>query len=123
MTNVKEIMPLYSMVMVELYANNPYEKSTTDTGLRLTNDQFENPDTGELDHKEFYTATARVIEVGPKCIYAQKDDDVLVDLRTLKPIRFMGHTYFMTAEQNLTAVINEGLTERFNSIKTNGTDR
>lgn len=36
METKKEIYPLYSMVLVELYEENPYEKLETETGLKLT---------------------------------------------------------------------------------------
>ena len=114
MENAKEIMPLYTRFMCELYDENPYEKHTTESGLKLTTDKFENPDTGDIDMKDYYTATAHIIEVGPDCKYAKGGDDVLIDMRTLKPVRFMGNVYFMGMEENIIALINEGLAERLN---------
>lgn len=113
MNNVKEIMPLYSMVMVEIYDENPYEKKETETGLRITSDLRENEDTGMIEKSEFYVRTAKVIEAGPDCKYVQAGDDVLIDTRAMRPIRFMDHMFWNIAEQNLVAVINEGLSERF----------
>lgn len=116
MRNDKEIMTLYSNVLLELYDENPYEQHVSETGLKLTDGKFENPDSGELDKKDFYTDVAKVIEAGPMCKYTRKDDEVVVDIRTLKPIRFMGNVYFVTAEQNLMAVINDDLSTRFMNL-------
>ena len=66
----KEIMPLYSMVLIELYKENPYEQLETETGLKLTAGAFDNPDTGNRDKKEFNSTAAHIIEVGPDCKYA-----------------------------------------------------
>lgn len=113
MNNVKEIMPLYSMVMVEIYDENPYERKETETGLRITNDLRENEDTGMIEKSEFYVKTAKVIEAGPDCKYVRAGDDVLIDTRSIRPIRFMDNIFWNIAEPNLVAVINEGLSERF----------
>ena len=113
MNNAKEIMPLYSMVMVEMYEENPYERKETETGLKLTGDLRENEDTGNIEKSEFFVRVARVVEAGPDCKYVRSGDDVLVDTRSIRPIRFMDNMFWNTAEQNLVAVINEGLNERF----------
>lgn len=113
MNNAKEIMPLYSMVMVEIYDENPYEQKETKTGLKLTTDLRESEDTGNIEKSEFYVKVAKVIEAGPDCKYVQAGDDVLIDTRAMRPIRFMGNIYWNIAEPNLVAVINEGLAERF----------
>lgn len=113
MNNAKEIMPLYSMVMVEIYEENPYEQKETKTGLKLTQDLRESEDTGNIEKSEFYVKTAKVIEAGPDCKYVREGDDVLIDTRAIRPIRFMNNMFWNIAEQNIVAVINEGLSERF----------
>lgn len=109
----KEIMPLYSMVLVELYKENPYEQLETETGLKLTAGTFDNPDTGNRDKKEFNSTAAHIIEVGPDCKYAHAGDDCFIDLRTTRPICFRGNYYFITAEQNIVALLGDELSERF----------
>lgn len=110
----KEIMPLYSFVMIEFYDEDPYDKKYTESGLKLTEDVFENPDTGNLDKKEFPVKTAKVIDVGPDAKFVRQGDDVMVDSRTCRPIRFMGNIYFIVGEQNIITVIAENLKERLN---------
>lgn len=117
MEKQKEIMPLYSMVMIEPYDENPYEIKTTESGLKLTNDKFESPDTGNIEKTDFFIGAAKVIEAGPKCLYVKAGDDILYDKRSIRPIRFLGNIYFNLAEQNIVAVIAEGLKDRFNSIR------
>ena len=109
----KEIMPLYSMVLVELYKENPYEQLETETGLKLTAGAFDNPDTGNRDKKEFNSTAAHIIEVGPDCKYAHAGDDCFIDLRATRPICFRGNYYFITAEQNIVALLGDELSERF----------
>jgi len=110
----REIAPLYSFVMVELYEENPYEVMESETGLKLTGGQFDNPDTGNRDKKEYHSTAARIIEVGPDCKYAQAGDDCIVDLRSMRPICFKGNYYFITAEQNIVALLGDDLSQRFN---------
>lgn len=113
MNNAKEIMPLYSMVMVELYEENPYEQKETETGLKMVTDLRESEDSGDIEKSDFYVKVAKVVEAGPDCKYVKSGDDVLIDTRAIRPIRFMNNMFWNTAEQNLVAVINEGLSERF----------
>ena len=109
----KEVMPLYSMVLIEPYLENPYEVKETEEGLRLTTDMQENPDTGELDKKDFFIVCGKVKEVGPDCKFVKPGDDVMYDARCVRPIRFMGNVFVIVAEQNIATVISEGLSERF----------
>lgn len=106
-------MPLYSMVMIEPYIENPYEVKESETGLKLTTDQQENPDTGELDKKNFYIVCGKVMEAGPDCKFVKAGDDVMYDARSVRPIRFMGNVYVTVAEPNIATVIGENLSERF----------
>ena len=60
---------------------------------------------------------AKVIEVGPACKYVKNGDDVFYDTRVIKPVPFMNCGYYLTNEQNLISIINEGLTERFKNVQ------
>ena len=42
----KEIMPLYTYLMVDFYNENPYEVKQTETGLKLTTGMHESQDSG-----------------------------------------------------------------------------
>lgn len=113
METKKEIMPLYSMVMVELYEENPYEQTVTEEGLKLTNGEFDNPDTGNRDKKERNMYCGKIIEVGPDCKYAHVGDDCLLPLNCVRPVTFKGNIYFIIAEQNLITIMADDLSERF----------
>jgi len=108
----KEIKPLYSCVMLRPYAENPYVQQVSETGLKLTNGEFDNPDSGNRDEKDMFVQCAEVIEVGGTTKYVQVGDDVLYDVRSVRPVPFMGQGFLITAEQNLVAIMNDNLTER-----------
>lgn len=118
MENVKdfskwEIKTVYKNILVDVYDENPYKIAKTEEGLDLT-DTFINPDSGQVEEKQMWIECARVIEAGPDCEFVCSGDDVLVDIRTMTPIPFMGKVYWLLNEQAVKAVIAEGLTERFN---------
>lgn len=108
----KEIKPLFTCVMLRPYAENPYVQHVSETGLKLTNGQFDNPDSGQIDEKDLYIQCAEVVEVGPGVKYVEVGDDVLYDVRTIRPVPFMGQGFLIVAEQNLVATIGDNLTER-----------
>ena len=109
----KELMPVYRNIIVEVYDENPYANKKTEEGLDLNSD-FINSDSGQVEEKQLVIECAKVIEVGPECEYVHAGDDVIVDLRTLSPVPFMGNVFWLLNEQAVKAVIAEGLTERFN---------
>lgn len=109
-----EIMPLYKTLMVEFYDENPYEVKETETGLKLTTGMHESPDSGELEKKDTWYRVAKVLEVGPECLYVHAGDDVYLDLRSCRPFPFRGNIYWNAAEQNVIAVMGDNLKQRFN---------
>ena len=112
MNNDLELKPIYKNIIVDVYDENPYLKKQTQDGLELNSD-FINSDNGQVEEKQLVIECAEVIEVGPDCEFVKAGDDVLVDLRTLSPVPFMGNCYWLLNEQAVKAVIAEGLTERF----------
>lgn len=109
----KEIMPLGSNLMIQPYEENPYLELVTEGGLQLTNGEFQNPDSGMIEKLKSDILCGRVIEVGPKCTDVIVGDEVLYDVRMIRPVPFMGKGFVLTHEQGLIAIINEGLSERF----------
>lgn len=108
-----EVMPMGCNVMVELYAENPYEEKETEDGFKLTNGEFDNPDTGNRDKKDQSVFAARVIEVGPEAKYIKAEDDVIFPLYCAKPLPFQGHIYFIVAEPNILAVMANDISKRY----------
>lgn len=113
-----EIMPVNINIIILPYPTNPYKKMVSKGGLLIGeySGSFQNPDSGEGDTLNLGIGCAKVIEVGPACKYIKSGDDVFYDTRVQKPIPFMGCGYFLTNEQNIICVMNEGLTERFKNV-------
>lgn len=109
----KEMMPLFATLVVKLYDDNPYEEAVSETGLKLTKGEFENPDSGNRDKKEYITSAGQIIEVGPDCKYAKVGDDCLFDIRAARPLCFHGEYFFQIAEVNIVALLGNDLNERF----------
>ena len=114
-----ELMPVGYNIIILPYPHNPYKKIITQGGIIVDGyeGQFKNPDSGENDHLKLGIGTAKVIEVGPLCKYVNKGDDIFYDTRVVKPIPFLDLGYQLSTEQNIIAIINEGLTERFKNIE------
>ena len=112
METQKEIMPVYRNVIVDVYDENPYKVKTTEEGLELS-DEFINPDSGQVDKKDFFIECAQVMDAGTKCEFVRTGDDVMIDIRSISPIPFFGKIYWLVDEAAIKAVISEGLKERF----------
>ena len=79
----REIAPLYSFVMVELYEENPYEVMESETGLKLTGGQFDNPDTGNRDKKEYFFDKGINIETFRKYPYKREGNWVCTNCENI----------------------------------------
>ena len=112
MKEMKEIMPIGFNLMVEPYVTNPYMSNETKGGLKLSDGEFFNPDSGEKDKLKQDLICAKVIEVGHKCEFVKEGDEVIFDVRVSKPIPFMNKGFLLTNEPNILCVINENLKER-----------
>lgn len=110
----KEIMPLRTNLFVQPYLENPYREQRSSGGLQLTDGEFHNPDSGEIDKLNEDIVCGLVLEVGPECKYVRAGDEVFFNIRAAVPIPFMGKGFLLTHEQNLFCVINENLKERIN---------
>lgn len=114
-----EIMPINYYVLVKPYAKNPYQKiEVTDSGLIIPEytGLFKNPDTGEEDKEENLSVVANVIAVSPLCKFIKEGDDIYYRRACGVPVPFFRQGFEVVAEQQIQAVINEGLTERFKNI-------
>lgn len=109
-----EIMPLFNNIMILPYKENPYKITETEEGLTLTDGEFENPDSGEIDQKDYYVECGHVIAAGPECKYIKEGDDIFYDIRTIRPVPFLGKGFFHMNEQGVLTVMNNDLEIRFN---------
>ncbi len=108
-----EIMPIYNNIMIRPYKENPYADQVTASGLKLGSGEFTNPDSGEDEKMYLKIQCAEVIEVGPACKQIKAGDDVYVNTPTIRPVPFMRQGFFLCSEQNVLAIMNNNLSERF----------
>ena len=113
-----EIATVYSNVIIEPYESNPYQTKFKN-GLILGeyDGSFTNPDSGESDKMKPATICAKVVEVGFGVNFCKPSDDVIVDSRGLRYLPYMDYNFAVIAEQNILAVLNEGLSERMKKLK------
>lgn len=119
--NIKDlaIMPLYDRILVKPFPENPFQKITiengiiTDIGGMNPNIEFNN-DTGEFQERNQNVIVATVVEVGPDCKYLKEGDSVMYLKHLPTPVPFFKQGFWTLKEENVIAVINYGLHERFN---------
>lgn len=110
-----EILPIGNKVILLPYPENPYRKIVTSSGILTDyNGEFLNPDSGEKDTLPTGVACAKVIEVGPDCLWTIPGDDVYYITGTSMKIPFYSQGYVTLSEIQLLCILNEGLKERFN---------
>jgi len=113
-----EIMPVGNRIIVLPYPHNPYKQQITEGGILIDYEgQFLNPDTGTQSKLQPVTTCGKVIEAGPDCLYVKNGDDVFFPTQSTLPLPFFNMGYLQTSEPQILAVINEGLTKRFEELK------
>lgn len=118
--NSLEIMPAGQYVLVKPYATNPYEKiEVTNSGLVIPtyDGKFKNPDTGEEDVEDNFSRQGTVIAVGPLVKWIKEGDDVFYRKMQAVPVPFFRQGFEVIPESGIQCVVNEGITERWASIK------
>lgn len=116
--NSIEIRPLYNRIMVKPFACNPFQKLTiengiiTDIGGLNPNIEF-NRDMGEFQERDQNIIVATVVEIGPECKYIKPGDTVFYLKGLPTPVPFFKQGFWTLKEENVIAVVNEGLSERF----------
>lgn len=117
-----EIKPLYNRILIKPFAANPFQRMTIDNGI-ITDIGGMNPNvefntiTGQLEERDQMIAVGTVIEVGPECKYLQEGDTVFYMKNMPTPVPFFKQGFWTLKEENIIAVVNEGLSERFKSLK------
>lgn len=116
-----EILPILNNVIV-LPMENPFQKIRKtasgliyDIGGRAM--EYKNTDTGEIEEEKSGIITATVFATGADCKWLKEGDIVMYTRPSQLPIPFYKQGFYMINENRVMAVINEGLTERFNNIK------
>lgn len=120
--NKAEIKPMFSRIIVQPFKVNPFQRVETkgsiivDAGGYTPHAQI-NPMTGKYEEQKQFIVTGCVIEVGPDTKYLREGDVIYYRVDTAVPVPFFKQGLISLDEKQVIAVVNEGLSERFNSIK------
>lgn len=120
--NKAEIKPMFSRLIVKPFKQNPFQQMVVKNGLIIDAGGYTphtqmNPVTGKYEEQQQFIVTGCVIEVGPDTKYLQEGDVVYYRVDTAVPVPFFKQGFVSVDEKQIIAVVNEGLTERFNNIK------
>lgn len=120
--NRAEIKPMFSRLIVKPFKQNPFQQMTVKNGLIVDTGGYTphaqlNPMTGKYEEQKQFIVTGCVVEVGPDTKYLQEGDVVYYRIDTAVPVPFFRQGFISIDEKQIIAVVNEGLTERFNNIK------
>lgn len=119
--NKAELKPMFSRIIVKPLAHNPFQKVEVkgsiivDAGGYTPHAEF-NPVSGQYEEQKEFIVTGCVIEVGPETKYLKEGDVVYYRRDTVVPVPFFKQGLVSLAENQVIAVVNEGLTERFNNV-------
>lgn len=116
-----EIKPMFSRLLIKPLAQNPFQRVKVENGIIIdagasTIHAELNPNTGKYEEQKEFIKTGVVQEIGPEVKYIKPGDVVFFRIDTTVPVPFFKQGMVSLAENQLIAVVNEGLTERFNSI-------
>ena len=120
--NKAEIKPMFSRLIVKPFKQNPFQQMIVKNGLIIDAGGFTphtqiNPMTGKYEEQNQFIVTGCVIEVGPDVKYLTEGDVIYYRVDTAVPVAFFKQGFISIDEKQVIAVVNEGLTERFNNIK------
>lgn len=118
-----EIKPAFNRILITIFDKNPFQKiTTTKTGIitdlgGLAPTHF-NTDSGKKEEEdEQYIKVGVVQEVGPDVKYIKAGDTVFVDKNSIRPVPFYRQGFYCMSEQQVIAIVNEGLEDRFKEIQ------
>lgn len=117
-----EIKPMFSRILVKPLAQNPFQRVKIENGIivdagLLTPKAELNPMTGKYEEPKEFIVTGVVQEVGPEVKYLQPGDVIYYRVDTAVPVPFFKQGLWSLSENQIIAVVNEGLENRFYSIK------
>lgn len=117
-----EIKPMFDHILIKPFSTNPFQKVERKGNIIVDTGGFKvnvdkNPITGKLEEQEQVILVACVMEVGPTVKYIKPGDVVFYHKRNAIPVPFFRQGFYDLAEYAILSVVNERLSERFNSIK------
>lgn len=121
-----EIKPMFNRILIKPFSQNPFQRIVIDTKSNLVIDtgglapEHFNQDSGKQEKDEQMIITGAIQEVGPEVKYLQVGDVIMYRKETAMPVPFYKQGLMCIAENQVIAVVNEGLEKRFNKIKEDG---
>ena len=120
--NKVEIKPMYQRVILKPFKVNPFQKMEVKGGIIVDAGGYTphaelNPMTGKYEEQKQLIVTGCVIEVGPEVKYLKEGDVVYYRVDTSVPVPFLKQGLVSVSETQISAVVAESLTERFNNVK------
>lgn len=120
-----EIKPTFNRILVTLFDKNPFQKITTTKSGIITDmgglaPTYKNTDSGEIEEAQQMILVGVVQEVGPDVKYIKVGDTIFMDRNSARPVPFYKQGLHCLSEQQVIAIVNEGLESRFEEIKENG---
>jgi co-chaperonin GroES (HSP10) len=120
--NSVEIKPMLTRVLIKPFEINPFQQiKVADSGLIIDTGGFApevfSNDTGQWEEQQQAIGVGTVYDAGPECKYVKEGDAVYYQRAAMVPVPFFKQGLVTVAESQIIAVVNEGLTERFNKIK------
>jgi len=123
-----EIMPIANYVLVKEFIENPFQRIVRDSKSGLILDlggqkpQYKNTDNGEIEEEENIIKVAVIQEIGPECKWCKPGDTIFYTKMSAVPVPFYKQGLVLVNENRVLAVVNEGLSKRFEKIKNNKND-
>lgn len=116
-----EIKPMGSRILMKPFEHNPFQRITVENGI-ITDlggqtPTYFNTDNGKVEEEKEFIKTGVIVETGPDCKYIKEGDVVFYRTDMSIPVPFFKQGLYTITEGNIIAIVNEGLTERFNSLK------
>lgn len=122
-----EIKPTFNRILITLFDKNPFQKITTTKSGIITDmgglaPTYKNTDSGEVEEAQQMILVGVVQEVGPDVKYIKVGDTIFIDRNSARPVPFYKQGLHCLSEQQVIAIVNEGLESRFEKIKEDGRD-
>lgn len=117
-----EIKPMFARILVQPFKVNPFQKIKVENGIIIDTGGYTphtqlNEQTGRYEEQKQFIVTGCVVEVGPEVKYLKEGDVIFYRVDTAVPVPFFKQGFVSLAENQIIAVVNEGLQDRFNNIK------
>lgn len=117
-----ELKAIGNNIIVKPFKENPFQKITVSKSGIITDlgglaPEYKSNETGEIEEEESFIIVCEVIDAGPDCKWIQDGDVIFTTRVSLTPVPFFKQGLEYLNENRVMAVVNEGLTARFNKNK------